>query len=70
MLKPTIMKCSRCGSNEIVVARIKSMTLVVGELDKQSALFTEVCTICGEVVRIYAEHPKKLKGENKDDTII
>ena len=63
MIEPRVKKCKQCGSENIVVCRLKGMADVVGMMNRRSALFAEICTDCGEVVSMKAEHPKKLKGE-------
>lgn len=63
MIEPKVKQCPACGSEKIVVTRLKGMVFVVGQMDRQSAVFAEICIDCGQVVNLMAEHPDKLRGD-------
>lgn len=62
MIEPRVKRCPVCQSEKIVVTRLKGIASVVGVMDENSAIFAEVCTQCGQVVNLVAEHPENLKG--------
>lgn len=63
MIEPRVKQCTTCGSKKIVVTRLKGIASVVGQMDRQSAIFAEICIDCGQVVNLMAEHPEKLRGD-------
>ena len=67
MIEPRVRKCTFCESEKIVVCRLKGMADVVGVMNRKSALFADVCTDCGQIISMRAEHPKNLKGEYRND---
>lgn len=63
MLEPKIKKCPCCQSEKMTVCRLKGVASVVGMMNRESALFADVCLDCGQIANLYAEHPEKLRGE-------
>lgn len=63
MIKPKIKQCPYCQSENITVCRLKGAASVVGMMNRESALFADICLDCGQVGSLYAEHPEKLRGE-------
>ncbi len=63
MIEPRAKSCPCCGGEHLVVCRLKGTASAVGKMNRESALFAEICVDCGQVVLMRAEHPEKLKGE-------